>query len=182
MPFQFKQLSIKDAYLIDPHIFIDERGIYKKVFYYESFKELGIPCDFKETSDIVSRKGALRGLHFQSKNSQAKLLHVVNGKLYDVIVDLRKDSPSYLKHIEINMDAYDNRVLFVPEGCAHGFMALEDNTVFSYQSTNMYDPISAGGIVWNDPDLNIEWPIKEGLIITDKDKNWPTLKEYIQRG
>lgn len=180
MSFEFKELEIKGVFLIKPHIFIDDRGIYKKTYYEPEFKKYGLPSFFSETSDIISSKGAIRGLHFQEKNSQAKLIHVIKGKLYDAIIDLRPNSESFGKHIELELNSDDNLVLFIPENFAHGFMALEDNTIFSYQCSGAYDPSLCGGLRWNDPYFNIDWPIKDinKLIITEKDKNWETFEEY----
>lgn len=182
MPFVFEKLPIFGAYKIKPHIFCDNRGAYKKIYSKDDFYSHNIFDIFNESSDLISQKGSIRGLHYQQNYSQAKLIHVIKGSLYDAFVDLRKDSPTYLKHFEIRLSAEDNIVIFIPEGCAHGFMALEDDTIFSYQCSGKYDPCSCGGIIWNDPDLNIGWPLKEGLIITEKDKNWPTLNEFLNRG
>ena len=179
MPFDFKPLPIHGAFLITPHIFIDNRGVYKKIFFSKDYDGRNIPTTFCETSDIVSNKGVIRGLHFQINKPQAKLIHVIKGKLYDVFLDLRKDSPTYLKHFEILLNDFDNLVLFVPAGCAHGFMSLEDDTIFSYQCSTEYDPASSFGIRWDDEELNINWPIKEGIVISSKDQELPTLKEYI---
>ena len=179
MSFEFKKLPIDGAYLIFPHIYVDNRGEYKKVFSSEEFKKHSLPIFFDETSDIISQKGSIRGLHFQSKNSQAKLLHVIKGSIYDAFIDLRPDSKTYLKHFEIQLNDKDDYVLFIPEGCAHGFMALEDNTIFSYQCTNKYQPECCGGIIFNDPSLGIKRPLTENLVITDKDKSRPTLEEFL---
>lgn len=181
MPFRFTELPIQGAFLIEPHVFEDERGKYKKVFHSDSFLEHNLPIVFGETSDIISKKGAVRGLHYQKCFSQAKLIHVVKGKLYDVFLDLRKESSTYLKHFEICLSSDEDVILFIPDGCAHGFMALEEDTIFSYQCTNKYDEKSCGGIIWNDQDLNIKWPLKNNLIISEKDKKWPTLREYLEK-
>lgn len=180
MSFQFKKLPIEGAWLISPHLFRDSRGLYKKVFCKDDFAKAEIPTEYSETSDIVSTKGAVRGLHYQKKNSQAKLIHLIRGSLYDAFVDLRKDSPTYLQHFEILLKNNDPSVIFIPSGCAHGFMALENNTIFSYQCTGTYDPDSCGGILWNDPTLSINWPLKDNLVITEKDRHWPTLFEYLK--
>ena len=181
MSFNFKKMDIDGAYLIKPHIFIDERGTYKKTFLKEEFLIHNLPIAYNETSDIISKKGSIRGLHYQEVDSQAKLLRVIKGSIYDVFVDLRPNSKTFLSVVQIRLSAEDNNVLFVPSGCAHGFMALEDDTIFSYQSNNSYNPESSGGILWNDPELKINWPLNKSLIITDKDKNWPTLKEYLKK-
>ena len=131
---------------------------------------------------MYSAKGALRGLHFQTEQSQAKLIHVVSGILFDVALDLRKDSPTFGKYHTELLRAEENKVVFIPEGFAHGFIALEDNTVFSYQCSGKYLPGFCGGIRWDDDDLKIPWPLKEygieNVIATEKDKTWPGFREF----
>lgn len=183
MSFEFKETTINGLIIIHPHLYADHRGLYTKIFEKNIYEENGITCEFTESSDIYSKKGALRGLHYQTNNSQAKLIHIVSGCLYDVALDLRKDSPTFGKCHEELMQSKDHKTLFIPEGFAHGFMALEDHTIFSYQCSGKYIPEACGGICWNDPDLNISWPMNEysidEVIITEKDRNWPTLAEYI---
>lgn len=181
MSFSFHHMDIEGAYLIKPHIFIDNRGMYKKTFLKEEFLKYNLPVVYNETSDIISNKGSIRGLHYQEINSQAKLLHVIKGSIYDVFIDLRPSSKTFLKVVQIKLDAREDVVLFIPSGCAHGFMALEDDTIFSYQSNNSYHAESSGGILRNDPYLKIEWPLKNDLILTEKDKSWPTIKEYLKK-
>ena len=185
MPIQFQETDIEGLIIIRPHMYPDERGLYKK--YYEKFvfADYGIKCEFTESSDLYSKKGALRGLHYQTMQSQAKLIHVINGILYDVALDLRPNSKTFGKyHAEI-VDAKDHKAVFIPEGFAHGFISLTDNTIFSYQCSGRYVPEACGGIRWDDPELNIPWPLKEyGVekeIATEKDKNWPTLAEYMEK-
>lgn len=185
MAITFYETEIKDLLIIEPHMFPDERGLYKKCYEKELYREAGIVCDFTETSEIYSCKGALRGLHYQTNYSQAKLLHVISGVIYDVALDLRKDSVTFGEYHRELLRAEDNKVLYVPEGFAHGFITLSDEAVFSYQCSGKYDPISCGGILWNDPELNIPWPLKEygvkKVICTEKDKSWPTFKEYCEK-
>lgn len=185
LPFIFQNTGIEGLLLIKPHMFFDERGLYLKRFEKDIFAENGISCRFTECSDLYSKKGALRGLHYQSVEPQAKLIQVVSGTLFDVAVDLRENSPTFGKfHVEL-MRAKDHKALFIPEGFAHGFIALEDDTIFSYQCSGRYVPAACGGILWNDPYLNIPWPLKEFdiecVIATEKDKNWPTFAEYKKR-
>lgn len=184
MNFQFHKTSVEGVLLIEPHTYPDERGLYKKYYEKNVFLENGIDCEFTESSDLYSRKGALRGLHYQTDNSQAKLVHVIKGVIFDVALDLRKDSPTFGKyHAELLTDKED-KILFIPEGFAHGFISLVDDTVFSYQCSGRYIPTACGGIRWNDPELNIPWPLKEHginyIIATEKDKKWPTLSEYVK--
>lgn len=182
MSFQFRLTDIKDIIVIQPHLFSDDRGIYKKNYEKNIFAENGILCEFTESSDLYSKKGALRGLHYQTGESQAKLIHVVKGILFDVALDLREDSQTFGKyHMELLKDE-ENKVMYIPEGFAHGFISLTDNTIFSYQCSGRYVPEACGGIRWDDPELNIPWPLAEyavkKIIITEKDKKWPTLAEY----
>ena len=182
MAFEFKKTKIAGLLVIQPHMYPDDRGLYKKCYERNIFVENGVTCTFTESSDLYSKKGALRGLHYQTVDSQAKLIHVISGVLFDVALDLREDSSTFGEYHTELLRAEDNKVVFIPEGFAHGFIALTDNTVFSYQCSGSYIPEACGGIRWDDPELNIPWPLKEygvaEIIATDKDKNWPTLKEY----
>lgn len=189
MSFEFIKTEINGLQIIKPHIFRDNRGIYKKNFEKNVFAENGITCEFSESSDLYSKKGALRGLHYQTESSQAKLIHVVSGILFDVALDLRENSPTYGKYHTELLKAEEQKVVFIPEGFAHGFIALTDNTIFSYQCSGEYIPSACGGILWNDPDLNIPYPLQaygiKNVITTEKDANWDTLAEYtrkLQRG
>lgn len=185
MAFEFKQTEIPGVIVIQPHMYPDERGLYKKHYESQIFAANGITCRFNESSDLYSCKGALRGLHYQTEDSQAKLIHVISGVLFDVALDLREDSETFGKYHTELMRAEDHKVVFIPEGFAHGFIALTENTVFSYQCSGSYVPAACGGIRWDDPELNIPWPLKEygveKVIATEKDKNWPTLSEYIEQ-
>ena len=183
MPFIFHRTEIEGLVIIEPHIFSDDRGIYKKYYEKNIFAENGISCEFSESSDLYSKKGALRGLHYQTEESQAKLIHVISGILFDVALDLRPQSISFGKYHAELLNAEEQKVVFIPEGFAHGFISLTENTVFSYQCSGRYVPEACGGICWNDPELAIPWPLKEyginEIIATEKDKSWPTLREYI---
>lgn len=182
MAFTFFKTGIPGLQIIQPHMFHDDRGVYRKNYEKCIFAEHGITCDFTESSDIFSKKGALRGLHYQAVESQAKLIHVIQGKLFDVAVDLRIDSPTFGKYAAEILEAHNEKSMFIPEGFAHGFIALEDDTIFSYQCSGRYIPEACGGILWNDPALGIPWPLKEygieQIIATDKDRTWPTFEEY----
>ena len=182
MAFEFKKTKIAGLLVIQPHMYPDDRGLYKKCYERNIFAENGVTCTFTESSDLYSKKGALRGLHYQTVDSQAKLIHVISGVLFDVALDLREHSPTFGEYHTELLKAEDNKVIFIPEGFAHGFIALTDNTVFSYQCSGSYVPEACGGIRWDDPELRIPWPLKEygveKVIATEKDKNWPTLSEY----
>lgn len=182
MPITFSKTEIDGLLIVAPHLFYDNRGLYKKAYEAEAYRSAGILDEFHETSDLYSVKGALRGLHYQERFSQAKLLHVVTGAIYDVAVDLRPTSPTFGQYHGELLKAEENKVIFIPEGFAHGFITLSEEAVFSYQCSGKYDPASCGGILWNDPDLGIEWPLEEygveEVICTPKDSSWPTLREY----
>ncbi|MCM1111991.1 MAG: dTDP-4-dehydrorhamnose 3,5-epimerase [Muribaculum sp.] len=185
MAFEFTKTDIEGLWIIYPHMFFDERGLYKKCYERSIFAAHGITCEFHENSDLYSKKGALRGLHYQTIDSQAKLIHVVSGTLFDVALDLRENSVTYGKfHAEL-LKAEEQKEIFIPEGFAHGFIALTDNTIFSYQCSGKYVPEACGGILWNDPDLNIPYPLNEygieKVIVTEKDSNWDTLAEYTRK-
>ena len=183
MAFIFHKTEMEGLLIIEPHMYPDERGLYKKCYEKNVFAKNGITCTFTETSDLYSTKGALRGLHYQTEQSQAKLIHVVAGALFDVALDLRENSPTFGQYHTEFLCAQENKVVFIPEGFAHGFIALEDNTVFSYQCSGAYIPQACGGIRWNDEQLNIPWPLEKfgitKVITTEKDKMWPCLSEYI---
>lgn len=184
MPFIFHKTEIEGILLIEPHIYLDNRGIYKKYYEKNIYAENGITCEFTESSDLYSRKGALRGLHYQTCNSQAKLIHVISGILFDVALDLRKNSKTFGKYRAEILQENDNKIIYIPEGFAHGFIALTNDTIFSYQCSGKYTPETCGGIRWDDPGLKIPWPLKkygiEKVIATEKDKNWPFFSEYVK--
>lgn len=184
MPFEFKKTEIEGLMIIKSHTFFDDRGLYQKFYEKNVFLENGIACEFIESSDLYSKKGALRGLHYQTIDSQAKLIRVISGELFDVALDLREKSSTFGQYHTELLKAGDNKAIFIPEGFAHGFISLMDDTVFSYQCSGKYVPEACGGICWNDPELNIPWPLDEysikEVIATEKDMNWPTINEYLK--
>lgn len=183
MSFEFCEKESNGVIMIRPHTFVDERGIYKKNFEKNIFRENGYNFEFTEWSDIYSNKGVIRGLHYQMECSQAKLLHVVKGSIYDVSIDLRKDSKTFGKWVGMILKENDHTQIYIPEGFAHGFLALEDDTIFSYQCTGKYIPEACGGIIYNDMDLNIKWPIElvDEIILSEKDANAMSFKEYCEK-
>jgi dTDP-4-dehydrorhamnose 3,5-epimerase len=176
---EFVETSLKGAYLIKPKVFRDERGFFVESWNEKVFAENGIDAKFVQDNHSMSANmGVLRGLHFQlPPNAQAKLVRVTRGKVYDVIVDLRKDSPTYGKWESFELSADNFNMLFVPRGFAHAFLTLEDNTEFMYKVDNFYAPESDSGIIWNDPDLNIDWPIKEPTL-SEKDGKLQYFKDF----
>jgi dTDP-4-dehydrorhamnose 3,5-epimerase len=161
--------SINDLVLIEPDVFPDPRGYFFESFQKEKFRALGIDAEFVQDNESMSGKGVLRGLHFQkSPFAQGKLVRVVRGSVLDVAVDLRKASKTYGKWESSLLSAENKLMMWVPEGFAHGFLVLEDNTIFQYKCTNYYNKDSESGIIWNDPDLKIDWGIKNP-IVSEKD-------------
>ena len=170
--------SIKDLLVIRPDVFKDERGYFFESYNKERLAKEGLTMNFVQDNESKSAKGVLRGLHFQKPPyAQGKLVRVVKGSVMDVAVDLRKDSPTYGKWESVVLSE-DNKLLFwIPEGFAHGFVTLEDETVFNYKCTNIYNKESEGSLLWNDPDINIDWNI-ENPILSEKDKVSPLFKNF----
>lgn len=165
---EFKETPIKGLIEIYPRVFEDERGLFFESFQEKALKEQGITANFVQDNQSFSTKGVLRGLHFQkAPYAQGKLVRVISGKVLDVAVDLRKDSPTFGQHFDVVLDAKKNNMLYIPEGFAHGFVALEAS-VFFYKCTNYYHKASEGGIIWNDETLNINWGY-EGPLVSEKD-------------
>ena len=182
MSLSFFKTDVEGVISIKPHVFLDKRGTYKKIYEKDVFVENGIFCEFTESSDIYSNIGVLRGLHYQIRQSQAKLVHVIKGAVFDVAVDLRINSPTFGKyHAEI-LDNKTQNAVYIPENFAHGFLSLTDNSIFSYQCSGRYMPSACNGIKWDDTTLKIPWPLEEygikDVIMTEKDAAWPTFEEY----
>ncbi len=162
---------------IFPKVFNDSRGYFFESFRQDWLAEEGIYVDWVQDNQSFSQKGTVRGLHFQlAPYAQAKLVRVITGKVLDVVVDLRKDSPTFGKHFSTTLDSKINNLLFIPVGFAHGFSVLED-AIFAYKCSNYYHKASEGGILWSDPALEIDWRV-DNPIISDKDTLWPTLEEF----
>lgn len=177
---EFIETSLKGAYLIKPKVFRDERGFFLEFYSEKVFKENGINAKFVQDNHSLSvKKGVLRGLHFQlPPNVQAKLFRVTRGRVYDIIVDLRKNSPTFGKWQNLELSSENFEMIFVPRGFAHGFVTLEENTEIIYKVDNFYAPESDSGIVWNDPTLSINWPI-ENPILSEKDSQLQFFKDFI---
>jgi len=181
VPFEFKRLEIPDVILIKPKIFEDERGFFMETYKKEDFEKVGIKGEFIQDNHSKSKYGVLRGLHFQREPyAQAKIVRCIRGVIYDVAVDLRKDSPTFGKWVGVILSEHNKWQLYIPRGFAHGFVVLSDVAEVVYKVDNVYAPEYEGGIIWNDPDISIEWPIDDP-IISEKDMKWPTLKEAIKR-
>ena len=162
--------------IIEPEVFKDPRGIFYEVYSAKKYEEHGIPAHFVQDNHSVSEKGVLRGLHYQINPGQAKLVRVTRGEVFDVVLDIRKESPTYGKWWSLHLSETNKLQLYVPEGFAHGFCVLSESVEFLYKCSNYYSPEDERGIMWNDPDLAIEWPI-ENPIISEKDNVYPRFNE-----
>lgn len=175
---QVNKTKIADLVLIKPDVFPDDRGYFFESYQKEKFRELGINADFVQDNESMSMKGVLRGLHLQAPPfAQGKLVRVVKGSVLDVAVDLRKNSPTYGKWESVVLSDQNKMKLMIPEGFAHGFLVLEDYTIFQYKCTNYYNKESEKGIIWNDPDLNIDWGIQNPMV-SEKDLKGVLFKDF----
>lgn len=176
---EFFETKLKGTYLIKPKVFQDERGFFLESWSEKVFAVQGIEVKFVQDNHSMSlKKGVLRGLHFQlPPMNQAKLVRVTQGKIYDVIIDLRKNSPTFGKWESFELSAENFQILFVPRGFAHGLVTLEDNTEVQYKADNFYSPECDSGIIWNDPDFAINWPVKNP-ILSEKDAKLQTFKNF----
>ena len=177
MPFEFKELEIPGAVLITPRIFEDERGYFAETFKSSDFASAGITESFMQDNHSLSAKNVLRGLHFQREpHAQGKLVRCVRGRVFDVVADIRRGSPTFRKWLSVELSSDNRLMLYVPPGLAHGFLVLSDEAEVIYKCTKEYAPDSDGGIIWNDPDLNIAWPVKKPLL-SARDAELPTLAD-----
>ena len=174
---EFKKTDIEGVYVIEPCVFNDTRGYFFEAWKREEFKANIGDVDFIQDNESKSSYGVLRGLHYQKGElSQAKLVRVIKGKVLDVAVDLRKSSPTFGKHVMVELSDENKRQFFIPRGFAHGFLVLSDEAIFTYKVDNPYAPQSEAGIRWNDPALGIEWPIDPKDVLTsEKDLKQPLL-------
>ncbi|WP_434774057.1 dTDP-4-dehydrorhamnose 3,5-epimerase [Pantoea agglomerans] len=165
--------KITDVKIIEPKVFGDERGFFLESFNQEIFdKAVGRHVEFVQDNHSMSKKGVLRGLHYQlTPHAQGKLVRCVEGEVFDVAVDIRHSSPTFGHWVGVNLSAENNRQLWIPEGFAHGFITLSDRVQFIYKTTNYYAPHSERSILWNDPQINIEWPEVEEITLSGKDKD-----------
>jgi dTDP-4-dehydrorhamnose 3,5-epimerase len=173
------ETKIKDLLIIHPKIFGDARGYFFESYNEEDFKKQGINVKFIQDNQSLSNEGVLRGLHFQAPPyDQGKLVRVITGAVLDVAVDIRKNSPTYGEHIGIELTAENKTMFYIPPGFAHGFLTLQDNTIFSYKCTNLYNKSSEGTVLWNDTDLKINWNISNPLL-SEKDLIGTKFKDFI---
>lgn len=175
MKVKFKRLEIPEVIIIEPAVFEDKRGYFFESYRKEEFKEIGIDVDFVQDNHSKSKKGVLRGLHYQlNPKAQGKLVRCIKGKIWDVAVDIRKGSPWYSKWVAVELSEKNKHMLWIPPGFAHGFVALEDSEII-YKCTEEYDPALDRGIIWNDPEIGIKWPITNP-ILSNKDAGLSELK------
>lgn len=177
-----EKTNIDGLVVITPTVFGDSRGYFMETYNYDDYKAAGIPQVFVQDNQSCSKKGVLRGLHFQKEFPQSKLVRVISGEVYDVAVDLRKDSPTFGKYYGVILSDENKKQFFIPKGFAHGFLVLSDVAEFVYKCDDTYHPNDEGGLLWNDSDIGIDWPLDqiggiENLILSEKDQKWPTFKE-----
>lgn len=163
--FNFIKTEIDGMFIIEPTVFGDDRGYFLETYHYNEFKTAGIDVKFVQDNQSKSKRGVLRGLHFQTKRPQGKLVRVIKGEVFDVGVDLRKNSKTFGKWVGATLSAENKRQLYIPAGFAHGFLVISDEAEFIYKCTDFYDPENEGGIIYNDPDINIKWPIFDDMNI-----------------
>ena len=174
------ETKIKGCYIIEPTVFKDERGLFYESYHQEKFINtvVGFKIQFVQDNLSVSKKNVLRGLHFQKEQfAQSKIARVIVGSVLDVVVDIRQHSSTYGQHIKVKLTGENKKSIFIPKGMAHGFLSLEDDTVFVYKCDNYYNAMAEGGIVYNDPDLGIDWGVNEDrIILTKRDTDFIQLK------
>ncbi len=169
--FNFIKCDIEDLYIVEPKCLGDSRGYFMETYNYEDFKAAGLGQIFVQDNQSMSKKGVLRGLHFQKNHPQGKLVRVLKGKVYDVAVDIRPDSKTYGKWYGEILSNENKKELYIPAGFAHGFLVLSEEAEFAYKCTDFYHPEDESGIIWNDPDLNIKWPIDKDMELTISEKD-----------
>lgn len=187
---KFKKIKtgIDELIIIEPTVFGDDRGFFLESYSKRDFESLGINDEFVQYNHSKSKKGVLRGLHFQTKNTQGKLVRVISGSVLDVGVDLRYGSKTFGQWYKVLLSAENKKMYYIPKGFAHGFLTLEDDTEFQYKCTDYYTPEFDSGILWNDKDININWDFEKyeinesELLLSEKDKLQQSLKEFLNKG
>lgn len=169
--------EIPDVVILEPKVFRDERGYFIETFNRETFREMNLPCDFVQDNHSWSESGVLRGLHYQLRHVQGKLVRVVEGEVFDVAVDLRRSSPTFARWVGVTLSGENHRMLWIPPGFAHGFLVTKQPAHFLYKVTAKYDADSERTIVWNDPDLSITWPVGSPLVVSGKDRQGKRFRE-----
>lgn len=170
------ETEIPGLVIIEPKVFGDARGFFLETYNRQRYREAGLNVEFVQDNLSFSRRGTLRGLHFQNPNAQGKLVSVLQGEVFDVAVDIRLDSPTFGRWVGVRLSAENKRQFYVPPGFAHGFCVTSETALFTYKCTDLYNPQADGGVIWNDPDIGIEWPITEP-VLSEKDGRAPRLKD-----
>ncbi len=182
MPFKFEDMDIPGVFKIKPKIFKDDRGFFLETYKKEDLKTAGIDAEFVQDNYSRSEYGVLRGMHFQREpRAQAKIVQCTRGVIYDVAVDLRQDSPTFKRYAAAILSENNRYQLYVPRGFAHGFLVLSDVAEVMYKVDNPYSPECEGGLIWDDPEVGIKWPIDDP-VLAERDKSWPGLKNLIMEG
>lgn len=175
--FTFTETKIRDLYIIEPTAFGDCRGYFMETYNAEAFAEAGLHYTFVQDNQSSSRKGVLRGLHFQKTHPQAKLVRVLKGEVFDVAVDLRRGSETYGQWVGVLLSEENKKQFLIPRGFAHGFVVTSDYAEFAYKCDDFYHPEDEGGLLWNDAEVGVDWPEVGDVILSEKDKKNPTLAE-----
>jgi dTDP-4-dehydrorhamnose 3,5-epimerase len=178
---QFDRTDIPEVIVIKPRVYSDQRGFFAESYRKSHFRENGIDNDFVQDNLSRSTRGTIRGLHYQLINPQAKLVSVTRGRVLDVVVDVRKGSPTFGRYVTEELTSDNKWMLYVPEGFAHGFCVLSDEADFYYKCSDYYNPDGERGIAWNDPDIGIEWPVSDPPVLSERDSRLPRLKEMDDR-
>jgi len=168
--------TLEGVIVFEQKVFSDNRGFFTEIYNKEKYRKLGISAEFSQDNLSFSHEGTLRGLHYQHPHHQAKLVQVLTGHVFDVSVDIRSGSPTFGQWVGIHLSDKNKRQVFIPEGFAHGFCVLSDTAVFLYKCSDLYAPDCEGGVLWCDPDVGIEWPVKEP-ILSEKDAKYPRLRD-----
>lgn len=177
------ETKIEGVYILEPKVFYDNRGYFMETYNAKDFEELGLKYNFIQDNQSKSKKGVLRGLHFQKENTQAKLVRCTRGEVFDVAVDLRTGSKTYGKWESVILSEENKKMIIIPKGFAHGFLVLSEEAEFTYKCDDIYNKNAECGLAWNDKDIGIKWPLdnisKEELLISEKDTQWPTLNDLM---
>lgn len=169
------ETKLPGVLIIEPDVFGDARGYFMETWQQARYAQAGLPGNFIQDNLSFSTRGVLRGLHFQNPNAQGKLVFVLHGEVFDVAVDIRAGSPTFGQWVGVTLSSENKRQLYIPEGFAHGFCVISETAIFAYKCTDFYNPAAEGGIIWNDPDIGIDWPV-ERPVLSQKDSVYPRLK------
>lgn len=170
------EAKLPGVFIIEPRVFSDNRGYLMETWSQSNYAQMGLTTTFVQDNLSFSTYGVLRGLHFQNPNSQGKLVYVLQGEVFDVAVDIRAGSPTFGQWASVILSAENHRQVYIPQGFAHGFCVLSETALFAYKCTDFYNPGAEGGVMWNDPDIAIDWPVTTP-VLSEKDRNYPKLKD-----